>query len=163
MNPEILDRDEFIVVGVRKVLEAGPQTVGALWKDQILPRRNEVNSADKRYYCVFSIPPSEDKRERYEYVAGAIGSLESIPTGMVGWPIPSGKYAQTIAVGLEGIAPTCRNLVTDWLPDSGYSMTQGVIFAYTDDENPESPSAKWKVNIPVETPEVLEELMKWFA
>lgn len=163
MNPEIIERDEFIVVGIRTVLEMGAQTTGTLWKDQFLPRHHELKDADHRYYGVFNILPHDSKGGRFEYVAGVVGSLESIPNGMVGWQIPAGKYAQSQATGLSGISQICRDLITDWLPDSGYSLTASAMFAYTENKQPDSPDAVWKVNIPVETPEVLEELKKWLV
>lgn len=165
MNPEIVERDEFIVVGIRTVLDIDATDTGNLWRDEFLPRRHELKKADNRYYGVFNIilPPNESKDSRFEYVAGVIGSLESIPNGMVGWLIPAGTYAQVEAVGVAGINKTCRDLIADWLPDSGYSLTQSAMYAYTEDEHPDSPTAVWKVNVPVETPEVLEELKKWLA
>lgn len=163
MNPEIVQRDEFIVVGIRTVIDAGVVTTGTLWKDEFLPRRNEVMEADNHYYAVFNNLLDHDKGSRYEYVAGVLGSLESIPNGMVGWLVPAGKYAEVKATGLAGIARVCRDIITDWLPDSGYSPTSGPMFAYTEDNHPDSDAAAWKVNIPVETPEVLEELKKWLV
>ena len=160
MTPEIIDRDEFIVVGVRGVQEKGAQTADTLWKDQFLPRHNEVAGADHCYYGVFSSLPG-DQAAKYEYVAGMIGSLDGIPTGMVGWVIPQGRHAQVEARGLSNIAEVCRQLITDWLPDSGYRMADSPIFAYTRSEHPDSPDAIWHINLPIETPEELEELKRW--
>lgn len=163
MNPEIIERDEFIVVGIRTVLERGAQSTGTLWKDEFLPRHNELQNADHKYYGVFNALPDAGKNGRFEYVAGVVGSLDGIPDGMVGWMIPAGTYAVIEAKGLAGISDACRSLIADWLPDSGYSLTSSAMFAWTEDSHPDSPGAVWKVNVPVETPEVLEELKKWLV
>ena len=162
MSPEIVDRDEFIVVGIRTVLEMGAQTTGTLWKDRLLPRHNEIKGANRRYYGVFnSLPEDGGEAGRYEYVAGVVGSLEDIPVGMVGWIIPEGRYAESEAIGLAGINMVCRGIIAEWLPDSGYRMVASPMFAYTDSPHPDSPDAVWKVNIPIETPEELDRLKKW--
>lgn len=162
MTPEIIDRDEFIVVGIRTVLDHGAQNTGTLWKDKFLPRHNELEGADRKYYGVFNILPDNQQEGRYEYVAGVVtNSLEDIPLGMVGWVIPASKFAEAEAVGLTGINRVCREVIADWLPDSGYEMMQSPMFAYTSDPHPDSEKAVWKVNIPIETPEVLAELESW--
>lgn len=164
MTPEIVDRDEFIVVGIRTVLEMGAQSTGTLWKDKFLPRHSELKGTDKCYYGVFNVLPDDTKGGRYEYVAGVVtDSLENIPFGMVGWVIPAGNYAEAEATGLAGINQVCRDIITDWLPDSGYKMLSNPMFAYTTSEHPDSSNAVWKVNIPIETPEALAELEKWLV
>ena len=161
MTPEIIARDEFIVVGIRTVLEMGAQSTGTLWKDDFLPRHNEIKNADKTYYGVFNTLPDGEKDGRYEYVAGVVSDLENIPVGMVGWVIPEGSYAEAEATGLLGIGQTCRDLITEWLPDSGYQMVASPMFAYTTHKHPDSPDAVWKVNIPVATPEEIEKMKSW--
>ncbi len=162
MTPEIIDRDEFIVVGIRAVLETGIST-GSLRKDQFLPRHVEIKSTDKLYYAVFNALP-DDKCGRYEYVAGVVtNSLEDIPVGMVGWVIPAGKYAEAPVTGLLGIQPGCREVITDWLPDSDYQKMASPMFAYTEDQHPDSPEAVWKINVPIDTPEGLAQMDTWLS
>lgn len=164
MTPQIINRDEFIVVGVRTVVELGAPATGTLWKDEFLPRHSELKGADRRYYGVFSALSSDKNDGRYEYVAGmAANSLEDIPVGMVGWVVPAGKYAEVSATGLTGIYQACRNTITDWVPDSGYKVIATPMFAYTDSPQPDSPDTTWKVNIPVETPERLAQLESWLS
>jgi Uncharacterized protein conserved in bacteria len=162
MTPEIIVRDEFIVVGIRTVLETN-DSVGALWSEHFLPRRSEIKNVEKAYYAVFNAL-SDDSCGRYEYVAGVVtNSLEDIPDGMVGWVIPSGKYAEITASGLQSIARICRGVLTDWLPDSGFQQVAGPYFAYTENERPDAPDAIWKINVPIETPEVLAEMKTWLS
>lgn len=163
MIPEIIARNECIVVGIRTVMELGTDATGMLWKEKFLPRHAEIPCAENRYYGVFSMLPGDQGEGRVEYVAGVIGTLENIPVGMVGWVIPEGNYAEAMAVGLQGVPQICRDIITDWLPDSGYKMVYSPMFAYTDDPQPDSPGAVWKVNIPVETPEALAQLEKWLV
>ncbi len=163
MTPEIVSRDEFIVVGVRTVLDFGEQSADTLWKDKFIPRRGELAVVDGRCYCVFSMLSEEGKDPgRVEYVAGMVtNSLENIPVGMVGWVIPSGTYAEMSATGQTGIGQACRELIADWLPDSGYTLVAGPIYASTDSPQPDSPEAVWKINVPIETPERLAQLGNW--
>lgn len=164
MTPEIIARDEFIVVGIRTVLEMGAQTTGTLWKDKFLPRHSELKGADRCYYGVFNLLPGDEQDVRFEYVAGVVtNSLEDIPVGMVGWVIPEGNYAETEATGLGGIGQMGRDLIAEWLPDSGYKLVDSPMFAYTNSPHPDSSDAVWKVNIPVETPEVLAQMQSWLG
>ena len=161
MTPEIIARDEFIVVGIRTVLDIHAETTGALWKNDFLPRHGEIGNADAIYYGVFDSLPGGEKGGRCEYVAGVVSDLEHIPTGMVGWVIPGGSYAEAEATGLTGIVRACRELIADRLPDSGYQMLASPMVAYTTHPQPDSPEAVWKINIPVATPEELEKMRKW--
>lgn len=159
MTPEIIARDEFIVVGIRTVLDLSEDTAGELWKDKFLPRRAELGAGKSRCFGVFSVLSDDEIDGRCEYVAGAAtDSLEDIPVGMVGWVVPAGTYAEAEACGLGCISPTCREVIADWLPDSGYKLVSGPMFAYTDAARPDVEDALWKVNIPIETPEILAQL-----
>ncbi len=162
MTPQIVARDEFIVVGIRTLLEKAAATTGSLWKDEFLPRRCEVKGCGpQQYYAVFSALPGAGRGERYEYVAGVVSDLESIPEGMVGWILPDGDYAELEAAGLTGIGKACGEIIEGWLPESGYHIVQSPMFAYTTHPHPDSPEAVWKVNVPVATSEELETLKKW--
>lgn len=163
MTPEIINRGEFIVVGTRTVAEIGDTDTDALWKTAFLPRYSEVPTDERRYYGVFNFLQN-DPEGRIEYVAGVVtDSLENIPVGMVGWVVPGGKYAEITAVGQTGVAKACRDLMTEWLPDSGYQRMTSPMFAYTSDGQPDSPKAVWKVNIPIETPEELAQYETWLS
>lgn len=162
MTPEIVDRDELIVVGIRSVLEIDAGAVAALWKEHFFPRRGEVAGADNMHYGVFNFLPAEDgKPPRCEYVAGVMQSLDSIPEGMVGWIIPAGKYARIRAKGLADIPCACRDLLAEWMPDSGFKQMDSPVFIRTAAARPDAPDAEWEINIPVETPEELENLRHW--
>ncbi len=161
MTPEIVDRDEIIVVGIRAVLEIGAHAAIALWKEQFAPRKGEVKRVDSNYYGVFNILPGESKTGRCEYVAGVASSLENIPEGMVGWVIPSGKYARLRTLGLPGISGACRDMITEWLPDSGFKRMDSPIFTCTGADCPESPEMEWDIYVPIETPEEVENLKQW--
>lgn len=163
MTPEIIARNEFIVVGVRAVMEMGAETTGFVWKEKFLPRHSEIAGADRRYYGVFNMLPDDQAGGRVEYVAGVAASLENIPIGMVGWVIPEGNYAEATAIGLSSVAQVCRLIIADWLPDSGYQLMCSPMFAYTDNPHPDSAEAIWKINVPVETPEALAQLEKWLV
>ncbi len=132
MTPEIIIKDEFIVVGIRTVLGVNAESTGTLWKNEFIPRRKELADSEPVYYGVFdALPDAANPKGTggpYEYVAGVASDLEHIPAGMVGWVIPGGSYAEAEATGLPGIARVCRELITEWLPDSGYRMADSPMF-----------------------------------
>ena len=162
MTPEIVSRDGLIVIGIRMIIEMGASEVETIWREKFLPRRSELAGGDNGCYCVFSFLSDDAWDGRFEYVAGvAVDSLENIPAGMVGWVIPAGTYAESETPGLKNIGATCREVIADWLPDSGYRLVSSPMFAYTREKRPESGNGIWKVNIPVETPEVLAQLESW--
>lgn len=162
MAPEIIERDEFIVIGIRTVLTDGLAAAGNLWRSQFLPRRSEIKNMESRYYGVFNALAGHEKDKHYEYVAGvATDSLEDIPVGMVGWVVPAGKYAELEATGFAGIGAAYKDVFEKWLSESGYALVGTPIFAYTESQSPDAPDTIWKVNIAVETPEELARLANW--
>lgn len=163
MTPELVEREEMIVVGVRSILGLGEAASDSIWKNDFLPRRDEIPGTNKTYYGVFNLLP-DDKEGRLEYVAGVLtDSLENIPFGMVGWILPTGTYAICEARGLHGVYQTCRDLATVWLPDSGYHRLASPMFAYTSETEPDKDDAVWKVGIPVEKTELLAQLETWLV
>ncbi len=171
MAPEIIDCDDFTVVGVRVVLEMGTSDTATLWREKFLPLGQAPTDPRHRYYAVFNFLTETNSQDlakgiagiRCEYVMGILGSLDNIPVGMVSWVIPSGKFAEATAKGIANIRDTVHRLIADWLPDSGYRMVPSPMFAYTENKNPEAEDAIWKVNIPVEKPEVLAQLENWLV
>lgn len=161
MTPDIITREEFLVIGIRSVLDLYADDVDALWREKLLPRRAEMHGITPAYYSVFNLLESAGEC-RVEYVAGvAADSLEAIPLGMVSWVVPTATYAEVAASGLPGVAEACRELITEWLPDSGYQRTASPMFAYTEDARPDSPQALWKINIPIETPGSITQVRRW--
>ncbi len=161
MEPEITDRDEFIVVGVRAVMDVDAGAVSALWSSQFQPRRGDVGGSGGKYYGVFQLIPANGKPSRCEYVAGVEGGLDGIPEGMVGWVVPSGKYARIKAKGLAAIPGAYRDLMAEWLPGSGFKLVDSPIFTSTAAELPAGSDAEWEIHIPVETPEEADILKRW--
>lgn len=163
MTPAIVDKPEFIVAGIRTVLELGDVGVGSLWRDKLVPRHGEIAAVDSRYYAVFNPLVAPDDN-RFEYVAGmAVVSLENIPVGMVGWVVPFGTYAETRATGMADLAKVCRSFIADWLPDSGYKLAASPIFAFTDSAKPDAEGTVWTVCIPIETPEEFARFETWLG
>lgn len=161
MTPELIDRDEFIVVGIRVVLDTASPAAKTLWRDGALPRLSTIKTPDARYYGVFSPVPDGRDALRFEYVAGVASTLDHIPEGMVGWVVPQCRYAQIRCAGIAGSFTACRQLATDWLPDSGFILADSPMFAFTDSKSPAEPGAEWTVCIPIETREELEQLKRW--
>ena len=165
MTPEIVSKDEFIVVGVRAVLDLAGQDIGLLWKDKFLARQTELAAVDHRFHCVFNLfSDAGGKPGRVEYVAGMVtNSLEDIPVGMVGWVVLHGVYVGLDAIGQIGISEAYQKIVSDWLPGSGYMLGHGPVFAFTDSLHPGSPETVWRMNVSIETIENMERLKKFLG
>lgn len=163
MTPQIIDREEFIVVGIRAVLDPESDAACDFWKDLVARHGAEFTAGECRYYGVFD-RLSEEKGGLYEYVGGMVApSLEDIPVGMVGWIVPAGTYAEVEARGLAGGNEIRRAFIVDWLPDSGYQLAANPTFICTESPEPASPDAVWRVNIPVDTNEAVERMARWFS
>ncbi|MDR2390709.1 MAG: GyrI-like domain-containing protein [Planctomycetota bacterium] len=157
MTPEIADLNEFFVVGIRVILDSEDRAAEVMGK--FLARN--PGTAGKSLYGVFGTIPGDVSAES-EYVAGfAAESLEGIPEGMVGWLIPSGKYALFGVISFAGIVPVCREAFSAWLPKSGFRLAPSPIYACSADKRPESPEASWKIHIPLEKSGELERLREW--
>ncbi len=171
MAPEIVDCDEFTVVGVRVITELGASDAGRMWKEKFLPLGKEPSDPEHRYYAVFNFLSDANSQDlakgiarlRCEYVMGVLGTLDDVPVGMVSWVIPAGKFAEATAKGIDNIRSAVHTLIADWLPDSGYRMVPSPMFAYTESRNPAAKDAVWNVGIPVEKPEVLAQLENWLT
>lgn len=161
MDPKLTDTDEFIIVGVRAVLQPDAEAFASVWREKFLPRQEDLPMIGG-YYCVFN-PLPRDPKKRWEFVAGRkTDSLEDIPTGMVGWIVPSGTYASAGADGLANLRQSCDAITTFWLPDSGYRRVSSPMFASCA-ANPVAPGTVWQVGIPVETPETLAQIESWLG
>lgn len=104
MTPDIVEKNGFIVVGIRSAWDLDPVLPGVLWTTSLAPRVDEITpapGAENYSYVVFG-RIHDDPGGYFEIVVGrVVDSLENIPTGMAGWEVPSGVYAVLEAEGLE--------------------------------------------------------------
>ena len=160
MDTEIIDLEETIVVGVRSASGSARCLEEALAAFRL--RREENRGVNGKARLVVSHIPDEGAGHPCECVAGlAADSLENIPAGMVGWLVPSGRYARFEVGGLPEIAAACLAVLAEWLPGSGYRMAESPLLIHPDSGNPDSPEAAWWIYLPLINPGELADLRKW--
>ena|GEM_PF-2426788 len=167
MNPSIIDKPAFLVVGMRALWNLKPEIPASLWADKMLSRRKEVPAVpgtENTVFGIFSaIPDSGGKL--FDYVAGMmVSSFENIPVGMVGWEVPGGTYVSVATRGLSSIYGAYREIVDKWLPGSGYVLVDSPVFCLSSQiSNPADPSAFWQVNVQIKNLKHLTGIEMWNA
>ncbi|MDR0363266.1 MAG: GyrI-like domain-containing protein [Planctomycetota bacterium] len=151
MNPDIVEKEVSIVVGIRSAWDLDPDVPGAILREKVLPRLDEICSTpgnDRTAIIVFA-PIPDDAKGRYELVVGQVcDSLENIPPGMVGWELPCGVYAVVKTSGLLNVYPTYKDAVDRWLPGARYAPGSGLVVAQSPTiDQLEDPASVWRVNI----------------
>jgi len=125
MEPEIVKRDAFVVMGIAERVtpaEEDPTTYERIWRrfegfqDQI-----KQYSVDQAYYGVSF---ATDEEGVIDYVAGmAVGKVEAIPEGLVIREIPAARCA-VFECPVEHIGETYRYIFADWFPKSPYVVDE---------------------------------------
>ena len=165
MTPDIVEKNGFIVVGIRSAWDLDPVLPGVLWTTSLAPRVDEITpapGAENYSYVVFG-RIHDDPGGYFEIVVGrVVDSLENIPTGMAGWEVPSGVYAVLEAEGLEAVYSAYRAVVDAWLPGSGYALGDGPCFAASPSPGaPGDPKAPWRVHVSIRNVDDAADLAIW--
>lgn len=119
MEPKIVTRDAFNVMGV--IVRCNPMGAdySAIWEKQFMPYHDQISwlSTDKAYYCVYFETGEENLAD---VMAGmAVGEVASIPEGLATREIPMARYA-VFECTMKTIGETWENIYSDWLPASHY-------------------------------------------
>lgn len=148
MEPRIIHKDEFKVIGMKYVGKNQFGEISQLWMD-FNPRISEIHnlSPDPDFgdvafglcSCVQGAEPGV-----FEYLACLpVSSIEEVPEGMVGKVVPEQAYVMVEAKGIKEIGSAYEFILKKWFPSSGYSAGDGPDFElYPEDfdiQNPESP------------------------
>lgn len=120
MNPEIVERPAFTVLGYRYQGKNEHQEIAAMW-EQFLPRMGEIrttNPLESFGVCRMApgLPPGE-----FEYIAGLeVDADHPVPEGMVKVTLPAARYAVfEHRGGLETLQDTFHKIAVEYLPNSG--------------------------------------------
>ena len=124
MEPRVLDRDSFLVIGtatrVTRENETGDYYT-SIWR-AFEQRRGEVepHSVDRAFY---GISFSGAEEGAFEYIAGmSVKALPIIPSGLVAREVPAARYA-VFPCPLTEIGETYRYIFREWLPGSPLSLS----------------------------------------
>lgn len=152
MEPKIITRPAFTIVGMRYFGNNQNQEISQLWgtANQHL---NKVKNVDPEWgaigLCttVADAPPGE-----FEYVAGlVVNKVEDLPQGFVVRDVPSLQYAVFTHVGgLGDLKDTYDYIYHTWLPRSGYELAGNIDFEYYDEDFKDfAPDSRFYIYVPI--------------
>jgi predicted transcriptional regulator YdeE len=129
MEPKIVKRDKFFVVGMPYLGLNQNNEITKLW-DDFFPRMGEVKHLYGDEEASYGLCSSNTKG-LIDYIAGfQVSELKDIPQGMVGKEIPAQTYVVFESHGVKDIHATYDRILKDWLPASGYDPGDGPDFEY---------------------------------
>jgi AraC family transcriptional regulator len=152
MEPKIVKKDGFRVVGMRYVGRNETGEISRMW-DEFVPRIPEVRHPGPAKNEAYGLccTPKDAAPGVIEYIAGIpVVSLADIPAGMVGREVPAQTYAVFAARGLSQIHPTYAHILNEWLPRSSYEAGDGPDFEHYDERfDPKLPDSAVYIYFPV--------------
>ncbi|MCP3944648.1 MAG: AraC family transcriptional regulator [Desulfobacteraceae bacterium] len=137
MIPEIKEKNDFKVIGLRYFGTNSNNEIFALWHQFFQQTDKIENIAQVRHFygiCSSSktdLGGSKGKME-FEYIAGAIvTTLDVIPAGMVGRKVLGGKYAVFTHKGpISCLQDTYKYIYGEWATKGGYTILGTLDFEF---------------------------------
>lgn len=135
MEPKIMRRDTFIIVGLEYYGENKHNEIGEMWNKfnkMTTSIPNKVFPMEAAFGVCYMLP--DDKEGSFHYIASvAVTSLEKIPSGMVSKVIPASNYAVFTHYGkLDTLGETYRKIYQEWIPETGLKIRADLDFEYYD-------------------------------
>ncbi|MHB1000340.1 MAG: GyrI-like domain-containing protein [Armatimonadota bacterium] len=144
MEPNIVRKDQFMVVGTEYTGKNENGEIPAMWGNEFMPRINEIKNVVNpcTFYGICTCT-GDAEAGTFSYIAGReVSSLDDIPARMVGTTIPAYTYAVFTHVGsLDKLGATWMSIYQDWLPASGYEPLNDLSFEYYDERFKDSSEA----------------------
>ncbi len=142
MEPKILEKDGFFLVGVKKHTRDGFQVIGEAWEElkaRIGEITNRVNQGVSYGYEDYSADFSADPLQFYYMASVEVDGDAPVPAGMEKKSVPKSTYAVFTLTGnnvLDEIGNAFRYIYDIWLPGSKYCMSDEVCadFEYYDEQ-----------------------------
>ncbi len=146
MPPEIIEKDEFTVVGIEApfiVALNNFEVIAPLWRS-FFERIGEVTerTGTSSYGVIYGRPEGERSHpQECQYLAGApVGEVGGLPDGMISYVVPPTTFAVFTHRGpIENITETHSYVNKEWLPQSGYTYAGLEIEQYDERFDAESP------------------------
>jgi len=150
VQPQFITKPAFTVVGMRIHTKPMTQEIPDLWQ-QFVTRIDEVQHISESHVSYGLMDNVEEQAGVLDYMAGnAVEQVADLPAGMTRWDVPANTYAVFEAT-LPSIGETFDYAYNTWLPTSGYQPAAGPYFErYGETFNPEDPTSKLSIYIPVE-------------
>lgn len=138
MQPQIVNKPAFTVVGLR--LHTKPQSpeIPALW-DQFVPRMDEIAHGVEPHVS-YGVMQHNREMTELTYMAGnPVTQVDELPAGMSRWDIPANTYAVFEAT-LATIGQVFGYIYNSWLPSSDYQQVDAPYFErYGENFSPDNP------------------------
>ena len=149
MDPEIVERPAFNIVGLKYRGKNENQEIPQLWR-QYGERWKEIKHVVNRDVAYGVMDHYDVNSGEFDYVAAMeVGQLEAIPEGMVGWEIPEQTYA-IFPCTLPKIKEVYDYALHTWLSESAYEHTGGIEFElYDENFDPQDPNSEFYYYMPI--------------
>lgn len=131
MEPKIITRESFTVLGIQARIDPMKADYGMIWEKQFMPHHDAIRSLaiDAGYYGVYF---GTEEPGKVDFIAGiSVGPVEHVPEGLVIREISPAKYA-VVECNMEAIGPTWGFIYGEWLPNADHyeEETQKACFEY---------------------------------
>lgn len=148
MEPRIVNRPAFAVLGLQVHARAGAQDAAAAW-EALMPRAGEIAARGSNAYGV--LDNFDLAQGTFDYLAGfAVEGEPPPPPGMSLWHIPAQTYA-VFTCSLPTLMQAIHQANQVWLPASGFRRAAGPEFErYGEAFDPSDPASPMEVFLPIE-------------
>ena len=124
MEPKIMERDSFLVIGTSTRVTKENETSDyytSIWKEfERRWREVEPHSVDNAFY---GLSFSGYDEGAFEYIAGmAVKDVPAVPNGLVIREVPAARYV-VFSCPLTAIGETYRYIFREWLPGSPVALS----------------------------------------
>ena len=127
MDPIIMEKPEFKIVGLKCTTTMSENTIPRLWED-FNKRCCEVKNGQDLWLgvCPYVEMDSFGDDVPFDYIAGrAVNNFESIPEGMMTWTVPASKYAIFTHKGsLDTLNETYKYIFCIWANKTEYKIAK---------------------------------------
>ncbi len=149
MEPKIVSRPAFTVVGVKVRSNNQNNEIPQLW-DDFGPRMGEIKHMVDKHACYGVCANADHETHEFDYFAAfEVDSTADMPGGMVSFEVPAATYA-VFRTTLPDVGKTFDHAYQTWLPQSGYQPTGGPDLELYDEEfDPRDPGSTFAVFIPI--------------
>ena len=153
MEPKIVKKRGFMVVGAKKRLKTGETAeIPQLW-GELMQRMHEINHLvnDGNSYGVMA--NYDEATEAFDYIAAfEVSEVADVPEGLVSLEIPPHTYA-IFPSTMAKIGETYDTIYQEWLPQSEYEHAYTPEFElYPPTFDPEEAASEFQIYIPVKEP-----------
>jgi AraC family transcriptional regulator len=149
MEPKIVSREAFKVVGMKYRGKNENQEIPQLWRDYGA-RWKEIEDVINPEVAYGMMDNYDESTREFDYVAAMeVARIEAVPEGMVNWDIPEQIYA-VFPCTLATIRESYDAALKKWLPDSKYKHSGGPEFELYDEAfNPQDPNSEFYYYMPI--------------